>query len=178
MNEGIAVAFPGDGTAVFEGQRGDMVTFRATSHPDVFTLFGTPDPSMTTSLIRCSCCNTWHREAVAAVNLFFCEECARSITTAFHKNHLSDQYEPPTTPPLRPKIPDDVRQAVYERDGFQCRYCGADKYLVLDHVIPVVQKGAHDASNLVAACGTCNLKKGGRTPEEAGMPLLPLQVTA
>lgn len=62
--------------------------------------------------------------------------------------------------------------AVFARDGSRCRYCGATKRLSLDHVKPRIQGGDDAADNLVVACRSCNSRKGGRTPEEAGMVLL------
>jgi DNA-directed RNA polymerase subunit RPC12/RpoP len=61
---------------------------------------------------------------------------------------------------------------IYERDGFRCRYCGSDvRALAIDHVVPRVQGGTDFPVNLVVACKSCNSRKGGRTPEQAGMTL-------
>lgn len=69
----------------------------------------------------------------------------------------------------------ELRRQVYRRDGFKCRYCGKrPRPIHLDHIIPVCQGGSNHPDNLVTACPDCNLKKGGRTPEEAGMTLLPI----
>jgi len=66
-----------------------------------------------------------------------------------------------------------TRRDVFLRDRFTCQYCGKrTKELTLDHVIPRHQGGEHDWENVVAACRACNLKKAGRTPEEARMRLL------
>jgi hypothetical protein len=43
--------------------------------------------------------------------------------------------------------------------------------LTFDHVTPVAQGGRKDWENIVTCCVTCNRRKGGRTPEEAGMHL-------
>lgn len=61
--------------------------------------------------------------------------------------------------------------------GYACAYCGHKWHeikggLTQDHVIPVIQGGAYTADNIVPACRSCNSKKGGRTPEQAGMTLL------
>jgi hypothetical protein len=61
---------------------------------------------------------------------------------------------------------------VYERDGRACRYCGSTQDLTIDHVVPRCQGGGDEADNLVVACRSCNSRKGGRTPDEAGMTLL------
>lgn len=64
---------------------------------------------------------------------------------------------------------------VFERDKHRCRYCGvAGSGLSLDHVVPQSRGGANEPWNLVTACGSCNSRKGARTPEEAGMALLPV----
>lgn len=65
------------------------------------------------------------------------------------------------------------RREVFWRDSFTCQYCGKQsRELTLDHVRPRVQKGPHTWENVVTACVPCNHKKAGRSPEEAGMPLL------
>lgn len=79
-------------------------------------------------------------------------------------------------PPKRPNRSRRNYRAAYERDGFRCRYCGATEPLSIDHVVPVVQGGSDDLANIVVACMPCNLRKSGRTPEQAGMRLSPLEV--
>lgn len=54
-----------------------------------------------------------------------------------------------------------------------CAYCGArPERMTIDHVIPLCQGGNNEPRNLVPACVSCNSRKGGRTPEQAGMRLL------
>lgn len=87
------------------------------------------------------------------------------------------------------------RPNVFARDRYRCLYCGLEPrtrggrpdadQLTLDHVVPrcraeyghVEAPGGGmipvgDWENLATACQPCNCRKGGRTPEEAGMPLL------
>jgi 5-methylcytosine-specific restriction endonuclease McrA len=60
-----------------------------------------------------------------------------------------------------------LRQAVFERDGWACVYCGKRTgVLTCDHVIPVCRGGSSTLENLVTACEACNRAKGRRTPEE------------
>ncbi|MDD5435582.1 MAG: HNH endonuclease, partial [Nitrospira sp.] len=62
---------------------------------------------------------------------------------------------------------------IFNRDRYICQYCGKEtKELTLDHVIPRRKKGENSWENVVTACIPCNRKKAGRTPSEAGMPLL------
>jgi 5-methylcytosine-specific restriction endonuclease McrA len=61
------------------------------------------------------------------------------------------------------------------RDHFSCQYCGEQlpmSDLNYDHVIPKSRGGKTTWTNISMACYTCNERKGNRTPEEAGMPLL------
>ena len=41
-------------------------------------------------------------------------------------------------------------------------------------MVPVAQGGRKDWENIVTCCITCNRRKGGRTPDEAGMHLIRL----
>jgi 5-methylcytosine-specific restriction endonuclease McrA len=66
-----------------------------------------------------------------------------------------------------------TKREVFRRDNYTCQYCGAKTTrLTLDHVVPRHRGGKHTWSNLTTACEACNLKKGGRTLQEARMSLL------
>lgn len=65
--------------------------------------------------------------------------------------------------------------ALFARDGYLCLYCGHafSRYqLTRDHVLPRAQGGQDVWENVVSACLSCNIRKGARTPAQAGMPLL------
>lgn len=67
------------------------------------------------------------------------------------------------------------RRNIYARDGSTCQYCGKrfpTSELSLDHVVPRNLGGGASWENLVCACLKCNVKKGGRTPEQARMKLI------
>lgn len=71
------------------------------------------------------------------------------------------------------------RRNIFARDGNRCQYCGGKfptSELSLDHVVPRSQGGASTWENLVCSCLTCNVRKGGRTPAEAGLRLVRLPV--
>ena len=71
----------------------------------------------------------------------------------------------------RPHIALSKRE-ILRRDNFTCQYCGRHmRYLTIDHVIPRHRGGPHTWQNLVAACGACNRRKGGKSPDEANMQL-------
>lgn len=101
------------------------------------------------------------------------------------------KYNPSKAEIVTRRESDRVRQEVYrtrglsdrikKRDGDQCRYCGEDVNwkdrrgmlgAQFEHVIPVSGGGSTTFENLVVSCRGCNLKKAGRTPEQAGMTLI------
>lgn len=66
------------------------------------------------------------------------------------------------------------RHNIYMRDGNTCQYCARGlprTDLNLDHVVPRAQGGRTTWENVVCCCIDCNLAKGARTPEQAGMKL-------
>jgi len=64
-----------------------------------------------------------------------------------------------------------TRNNVFKRDSFECQYCGSNRDLTLDHVLPRSRGGQSNWKNLVTACKPCNAKKGDYTPKEAGLDL-------
>lgn len=67
------------------------------------------------------------------------------------------------------------RRNLFARDQNRCQYCGRrfpSCELSLDHVVPRSQGGENTWENIVCACVRCNVKKGGRTPEQAHMRLI------
>jgi 5-methylcytosine-specific restriction endonuclease McrA len=67
-----------------------------------------------------------------------------------------------------------TRRSVIVRDNYTCQYCGdtpGRSLLTLDHIIPRSKGGQTSWENVVAACRACNMRKGDRTPEQAGMAL-------
>lgn len=64
--------------------------------------------------------------------------------------------------PRRPKIPADVRAAVYARDGHRCVLCGTGDDLSLDHLVPWARGGSDAPANLQTMCRPCNSRKGAR----------------
>jgi hypothetical protein len=115
-------------------------------------------------------------------------ECQKGIAwpagMAYHvhdylkHNPTQDEYDVDRA--KRAELKDrELQAAVRRRDRDLCRYCGeltkwADRVgargLVFDHVDPALANGA---ANLVVACRSCNSRKNKRTPEAAGMNLLP-----
>jgi 5-methylcytosine-specific restriction endonuclease McrA len=67
------------------------------------------------------------------------------------------------------------RRNLFARDRNRCQYCGQrmpTSELSLDHIVPRSRGGEMSWTNIVCCCVKCNVRKGGRTPEEAGMKLI------
>ena len=67
------------------------------------------------------------------------------------------------------------RRNLFARDGNRCQYCGKSfptSELSLDHVVPKSREGQTCWENIVCSCVSCNVRKGGRTPQEAHMKLI------
>lgn len=69
------------------------------------------------------------------------------------------------------EYPAFTRFNLFLRDSFQCQYCGTAENLTFDHIVPRRLGGKTSWTNVCAACLPCNLKKGGRTPQQAHMTL-------
>jgi 5-methylcytosine-specific restriction endonuclease McrA len=71
------------------------------------------------------------------------------------------------------------RRNIFARDHNRCQYCGQKfpvSELSLDHVMPRSRGGKADWENIVCCCVKCNVRKGGRTPDEAHMKLITVPV--
>jgi 5-methylcytosine-specific restriction endonuclease McrA len=67
------------------------------------------------------------------------------------------------------------RRNIFARDGNRCQYCGKEfptSELSIDHVVPRSLGGISTWDNVVCACTKCNVRKGGRTPQQANMRLI------
>lgn len=68
-----------------------------------------------------------------------------------------------------------TRKNILIRDKYTCQYCGKkfiSSQLTIDHIIPQSRGGQTKWDNVVACCKECNVKKGNKTPWEAGMTLV------
>ena len=102
-----------------------------------------------------------------------------------------DEEDVVVTPSLRLKVPRVLqllscdrsprpevkfsRHNIYARDGSRCQYCGkrfSTSELSLDHVVPLSRGGLTTWENVVCACLKCNVRKGSKSPDDAGMALV------
>jgi 5-methylcytosine-specific restriction endonuclease McrA len=75
------------------------------------------------------------------------------------------------------QTPAFTRFNLFLRDGCTCQYCADSfkpKELTFDHVIPRSKGGETSWENIVAACRSCNARKGDSMPDNIGMyPITP-----
>ena len=95
------------------------------------------------------------------------EEVVRSPTTAIRipsvvvlKDYVKPRREVAFT-----------RFNLFLRDQFCCQYCGSKGDLTFDHVVPRARGGITSWENVVAACGSCNLRKGSKSLRQVGFTL-------
>ena len=65
----------------------------------------------------------------------------------------------------RGKVSNRLRFAIYARDGYRCKKCGArdrGDNLEIDHIIPISKGGKSNPDNLQTLCWKCNKAKGNR----------------
>ena len=68
-----------------------------------------------------------------------------------------------------------TRKNLLVRDGHRCCYTNEPltyRNATIDHIMPQSRGGRHRWDNVVISSSRANRKKGARTPDEAGMPLL------
>jgi 5-methylcytosine-specific restriction endonuclease McrA len=63
----------------------------------------------------------------------------------------------------RERIPQSVRNEVWQRDKGACVDCGSRERLEYDHIIPISEGGANTARNIELRCEVCNRSKGSKT---------------
>lgn len=94
-------------------------------------------------------------------------EAVELSTTAFHSERHS--FRVPLVIRLRSyvSVPRAAskrisRRAVFARDNHRCQYCGSERHLTVDHIVPRSRGGGDSWENVVTSCAPCNLKKGDR----------------
>lgn len=108
---------------------------------------------------------TIHLDRGKDVSVSF-EECRAART--FHVllaemvDRINDPIDESAFSPNRERISDDVKVAVWRRDGGTCVRCGSRENLEYDHIIPVSKGGANTVRNIELLCEACNRAKSNR----------------
>ena len=106
-----------------------------------------------------------------------CDKCNYTFTFVYKKINLGKNYfgdteygdgikptrpKPPRATPKstgREPIPQDLMDAVWNRDGGQCVKCNSNQDLEYDHIIPLSKGGSNRYRNLQILCLKCNRSK-------------------
>ena len=91
----------------------------------------------------------------SVANAEHCEAVITALARMAKRQLLSPQSDS-----LSRHIPQDVKNAVWQRDGGRCVQCSAETYLEFDHVIPFSKGGANTLGNVQLLCRKCNGEKG------------------
>ena len=59
----------------------------------------------------------------------------------------------------------DEWKRILENYEYSCSYCGEERALEMDHVIPVSKGGITEVDNIVPACRSCNARKSNKDLE-------------
>ena len=113
-----------------------------------------------------------------AIGLLLTEKAAMVVNGRGHIHTISQLVPRPSIirlghmihrPRPRAKL---TRREVFRRDNYTCQYCGIHNIsLTVDHIIPKRLGGKYTWTNVVAACPSCNHRKGGRNLKELHMNL-------
>jgi 5-methylcytosine-specific restriction endonuclease McrA len=116
-----------------------------------------------------------------AIGLILAEKAAMVVNGRGHIHTINQLLPRPSVIRLeymihrpRPRVK-LTRREIFRRDNYTCQYCGRhDTPLTIDHILPKRLGGQHIWTNVVAACPSCNHRKGGRRLNEVQMNLLHL----
>jgi len=86
-----------------------------------------------------------------------CQECLVNVFQEYSDYELHGQIEI-----VRMKIPESLRNAVFERDENKCVRCGTVLNLTVDHIKPFSKGGKTEEENLQTLCMSCNRKKSAK----------------
>jgi hypothetical protein len=79
----------------------------------------------------------------------------------------NSNYEPPVVEETNPtettrRIPQQVKDKVWNRDNGKCVSCGSNHNLEFDHIIPYSKGGSNTYRNIQLLCESCNRQKSNK----------------
>lgn len=71
----------------------------------------------------------------------------------------------------RKGLDNEMRKAIYRRDGFECVCCGSTRSIQVHHIVHRGVRHIDEPWNLVTLCELCHMTLHGQRPHWAGHPL-------
>lgn len=87
-----------------------------------------------------------------------CLTCGTLSAKSYCPEH-QPKTKTPDTHPRRMRSKSEYktnRKRALIRDGYQCRQCGSEDNLTVDHFIPLAKGGGNEIDNLWTLCKTCH----------------------
>jgi hypothetical protein len=112
----------------------------------------------------CDCCETYDPRGICLVWHDLTEERSHFGLCFNCLEKLYFEYLGPkeAIKVKRKVVPEELRNEIFKRDGYQCVECNSNKNLQLDHIKPFSHGGKTEKENLKTLCKKCNLSKGNR----------------
>jgi uncharacterized CHY-type Zn-finger protein len=106
--------------------------------------------------VECEClnCGKDFKVMPSRKRLFCCSKCSNEYLVGPCSPNWKGGVTPRTVTTKWKKL----RQEVFERDVFKCKYCNSSKKLVAHHVRPVRYGGIDALDNLETVCASCHQK--------------------
>lgn len=109
-------------------------------------------------------CNVCEKEAMCGCYIFkgnaeeipVCFDCIKRL----YIQAFGSKAEPREI--TRKGISESLRDKVFERDDYKCKFCGGDNNLCLDHIKPFSHGGKTELDNIQTLCRQCNSKKSNK----------------
>ena len=114
-------------------------------------------------------CTEWeisiHLDKGSSFSLIFkkCQDSRRFCAMLTEMvDRINDPIDESSLAPKRERISDEIKIAVWRRDGGVCVSCGSRSNLEYDHIIPVSRGGSNTLRNIELLCEQCNRKKSNK----------------
>lgn len=106
-----------------------------------------------------------HLNSGKDLSLLFAERLDADLCHSLLKemvDRINDPIDDSVFSPKRERMADDIKVAVWRRDGGACVRCGGRERLEYDHIIPVSKGGSNTQRNIELLCEACNRMKSAR----------------
>ena len=101
-------------------------------------------------------------EILEALNRAGCGLTRQRVVTVFAQTGIVEKEKIKVY--TKKTISHKTKLKVLAGDKYQCKHCGTNENLTVDHIIPESKGGSSELDNLQTLCASCNSKKGVKLP--------------